>query len=276
MVHLTEIIGLKRMGLDEKSDVGIGVVYEQFMLNRLLARIVAKYAVKNALEAPIFGMAGLSGINSMDLTRLGADVTLVDTDEGRLSETKKAWKLAGRKARFVLAEHAESLPFKDSEFDLVLNFAALWHVRDPEMMLREMARVSSDIVLVCMPNQWNPMFMMRRLAGRLPAHHAWADIRRIKRSMEGCGFEAVETGLLDIPPWPDTVIPLKSVLSPLGIRKGDAWRWSMLDYYSGKNDKMKAEAEGFSFIEDSPLPGSIKLPWAHHRYAIFRKKRISD
>ena len=48
---------------------GLGLVYERFVLNDLLERLRRRYNVANVLEAPIYGMAGVSGINSVELAR---------------------------------------------------------------------------------------------------------------------------------------------------------------------------------------------------------------
>jgi len=260
------------MDIIERSDVGLGVVYEQFMLNRLLERIVKEHNVKTVLEAPIFGMAGLTGINSMSLPELGTDVTLVDCDQNRLSETKEAWSLAKRRARFIFSQTPENLDFADSEFDLVYNFAALWHLKNPEKMLHEMTRLSSKIVLVCMPNPFNPMFQIkiRKLAGKLPPEHKWADMKRIERVLSDAGFDVLESGLIDIPPWPDTVVALKKII--LGQKRANTWRWSMLDYYCGNAPLLKEKAESYSFIEDSKLPKPIKGLWAHHFYLVAKNR----
>jgi nucleoside-diphosphate-sugar epimerase len=262
---------LKRMGIEEQADVGIGVVYEQFMLNRLLERIVKENNIKKVLEAPVFGMAGLSGINSMSIPELGAELTLVDTDKDRLDTVKEAWNLAGKKADLVFCESSESFPFDDSEFDLVYNFAALMNLENPEQTIQEMARLSSNVILVCMPNTWNPMFQLRKFAGALPKSHSLADMKQIEIILNSAGFETIEKGLLDIPPWPDTVIPLKDVLNMFGLSKGSSWRWSMLDYYRGKNPQLKQKAIGYSFIEDSAIPLPIKKLWAHHTYLLCQK-----
>lgn len=255
------------MDLDAASDVGIGVVYEQFMLNRLLMRIVKQHKVDSVLESPLLGMAGLTGINSMAISDMEVKITLADDDRERLRMVEKAWKTAKRKARFVHVKSFSRLPFGDSEFGLAHNFAALWHLNDPEKAIGEMARVSK-MALICMPNPSNPIFQLRKIAGKLPARKEWAGQKRICDALAAHGMRIIETGLLDIPPWPDTVISLKRLI-PMGSGK---WRWSMLDYYCGKNPGLGEKAEGYAFIEDSRLPLAFKGLWAHHRYVIAGKK----
>jgi hypothetical protein len=261
------------MSLDDESDVGIGVVYEQFMLNRLLRKIIRKHHIASVLEAPVYGMAGLCGINSMALAEDDIQVAIADNDGPRLERARDAWASCGRKAEFVLVDDFGKLPFPDSQFGLAYNFAALWHLpgNEPERTIKEMVRVSGKLVLICMPNPWNPMFQLRSVVGRLPKNRKWASMKRIKGALVGLGMKVVDEGLLDIPPWPDTVIPIKDILGKLGIRKGGSWRWSMMDYYSGKNPEVKAKAEKYSFIEDGIAPRPFKMLMAHHRYAVFQK-----
>ncbi|NLF11867.1 MAG: hypothetical protein GX597_08765, partial [Anaerolineaceae bacterium] len=55
---------------------GLGLVYERLVLNDFLLALRRQYAIETVLEAPLFGMAGVSGINSVALARAGARVTL--------------------------------------------------------------------------------------------------------------------------------------------------------------------------------------------------------
>lgn len=259
------------MDISNLSDVGMGVVYEQFRLNLFFERLVKKYEIKNVLEAPVYGMAGFTGINSMHFPRLGVEVTLVDTDRERFELIKQAWAMAGRNAKFLCLDAVENLPFGDSEFDLVYNFAALWHLKNPEKILGEMIRVSGKLVLVCIPNPWNPLFQVRKFLGNHPPSVGWANLGRIEKVLNEAGFETIEKGFIDVPPWPDTEVSIKNFLGGFGVSKGKSWRWSMLDYYCGKCPSIKEKVERYSFIENSRLPAFMKAPWAHHQYILCRK-----
>ena len=57
---------------------GLGLVYERFVLNDFLLHIKGHYGFHTVLEAPLYGMAGVSGINSVQLARITCPVTLVD------------------------------------------------------------------------------------------------------------------------------------------------------------------------------------------------------
>ena len=50
---------------------GLGLVYERLVLNDYLDRVVSRHNIHTVLEAPIFGMAGVSGINSVRLAQRG-------------------------------------------------------------------------------------------------------------------------------------------------------------------------------------------------------------
>ena len=57
---------------------GLGLVYERFVLNDFLLILQETYGIQTVLEAPLYGMAGVSGINSVALAQSGCEVTLVD------------------------------------------------------------------------------------------------------------------------------------------------------------------------------------------------------
>ena len=251
------------------DDVGIGVVYEQFMLAELLLKTAKKYRVKTALEAPLYGMAGITGINSVPLARNGVSLSLAEYRKEKLEEAKKAWKLVKSKPEFFLLRK-KKLPFEDNSFDMVWNFAALWHLRNPEAFLEEAARVAKKLVIVFMPNRTNPCFLARKLTGKLPEKHRWTDMNLISEKLEKNGLKIKESGVIDIPPWPDTVVSLGELLSPLGMKKPSGWRWSMIDYYTGKAPGMKKKIEGYAFLERCSFQPLRKF-WAHHRYVIGKK-----
>src|SRR5512140_686904 len=70
---------------------GLGLVYERLVLNDFLDRIAAQHDIQTVLEAPLFGMAGVSGINSVRLAQRGCAVTIVDDNPIRLSAIERIW-----------------------------------------------------------------------------------------------------------------------------------------------------------------------------------------
>ncbi len=259
---------------------GLGLVYERFVLNDYLDKLQREYDVRAVLEAPLFGMAGVSGINSVRLAQQGCQVTLVDDDADRIREVKRVWGELGLPVRLILRNPLVTLPFADNSFDLVWNWAALWHLTDPATMLREMARTSRRLVFVAMPNRIQVGYLLRRYVLERDfvkrVNESWADIGRVRGVLRSAGVRVIEEGVMDVPPWPDTVMPAAEVLSRLGIRSarlhgmftGDGWQWSTMDYYLGKQPELRGRIDRYTFLDRAPLPWQIKAVWAHHRYVL--------
>ncbi len=261
---------------------GLGLVYERLMLNDFLEILQRKHNIESVIEAPIFGMAGVSGINSVILARNGASVTLVDDNAERLEHVKRIWNELNLTATFSLHAPLSTLHAPSRSFDLAWNWAALWYLPDAEKLLGELARVSRNLIFIAMPNRAQVGYLMRKYVLEKEfvryVDEAWADIGRVKNVLRGLGCEIIDEGVLDVPPWPDTVMPATQVLQRLGIQskkmqarfEGDDWHWSSMDYYLGKKPELKAQMDRYAFLERAPLPWQIKSIWAHHRYCVAR------
>jgi SAM-dependent methyltransferase len=217
---------------------GLGLVYERIVLNNFLDRLVDLYQPRSVLEAPIYGMAGVSGINSVRLAQRGTEVTLVDSEPDRLDGVRCIWNELKDPADFVLVNEFERLPFQDRSFDLAWNWAALWHLPRPEALLCELVRVSRHLVFVAMPNRAQLGYILRKFLLERDfvdfVDERWADTHRIKSVLLAAGAKILEEGVLDVPPWPDTVMPAAQVLEKIGVRSrrfsGSQWNWSTMDY----------------------------------------------
>jgi hypothetical protein len=267
---------------------GLGLVYERFVLNDFLLALRREFGFESVLEAPLFGMAGVSGINSVALAQAGAGVTLVDDHGERLAAVERIWGELELPARFVHHANWDQLPFADGAFDLAWNWAALWHlpggspegVLTPELLLRELVRVSRRVVFVAMPNRVQVGYLLRKyLLERDFVEYVdeqWADIGRVRRVLERDGLRIVRQGVLDVPPWPDTVMPASEVLKRLGINSrklegqfsGDSWQWSTMAYYLGQQPDLYDRVMRYAWLDRAPIPWRIKAVWAHHRYVV--------
>jgi len=84
---------------------------------------------------------------------------------------------------------AENLPFPDDSFDLVNAWELLHHVEDPRCVLKEIARVSREHVVVFEPNRYNPALAAFALLDR---EHRWIlrhSLRSLRRLAEGLGLD---------------------------------------------------------------------------------------
>ena len=265
---------------------GLGLVYERLVLNDYLDALVERFGVRSVLEAPLYGMAGVSGINSVHLARRGCGITLVDWNLKRLQAVRRVWQELGLEDHLTLVHVPDlaRLPFGEGTFDLVWNWAALWYLPDPAALLREMARVTRRLVFTAMPNRWQPGYLLRKYVLDRPfferVDERWANIGRVRRQLEAAGLRLVERGVLDVPPWPDTVMPATEVLQRLGLRserlarrfrEEGGWHWSTMDYYLGRRPDLKERIERYAFLERAPLPWWTKVVWAHHQYVLMVK-----
>ena len=259
---------------------GLGVVYERFVLNEYLEQLVDEYGIRSVLEAPLYGMAGVSGINSVQLAQRGCDVTLVDCLEERLNGVARIWRELELPAHFVLHQDFAHLPFEDDSFDLAWEWAGLWYLPDAETLLRELARVSRRLVFVAMPNSLQVGYLMRKyLIDRDffdTVDERWVQMGRIKGVLRGVGVRFVDQGVLDVPPWPDTVMPAAEVLRRLGINSrrleaqfsGDEWSWSTMAYYLDQEPDLYDRVIKYAWLDRASIPWQLKLVWAHHRYIL--------
>lgn len=259
---------------------GLGVVYERFVLNDYLEQLVDEYGIRTVLEAPLYGMAGVSGINSVQLAQRGCDVTLVDCLEERLNGVARIWRELELPAHFVLHQDFAHLPFEDNSFDLAWEWAGLWYLPDAETLLRELARVSRRLVFVAMPNSLQVGYLLRKyLIDRDffdTVDERWVQMGRIKGVLRGVGVRFVDQGVLDVPPWPDTVMPAAEVLRRLGINSrrleaqfsGDEWSWSTMAYYLDQEPDLYDRVIKYAWLDRASIPWQLKLVWAHHRYIL--------
>lgn len=261
---------------------GLGLVYERFVLNDFLLDLRARHGIETVLEAPLYGMAGVSGINSVALAQAGCRVTLADDNRVRLDGVQRIWDELALPVSLVQVLDWGRLPFADNTFDLAWEWAGLWYLPNAQALLHELARVSRNVVFVAMPNRWQVGYFMRKYLldqgffQEIGAREAWVDMIMNRRILQAAGVEIVDQGVLDVPPWPDTVMPASEVLERLGIRSaklqdqfsGEGWTWSTMAYYLGEQPDLREQVMRYTWLEYAPLPWQIKAVWAHHRYVV--------
>jgi ubiquinone/menaquinone biosynthesis C-methylase UbiE len=262
---------------------GLGTVYERVVMNNLFDKLIDKYKIKNVLEVPVFGMSGITGINSIQFSKRGCNVTLIDNNKERVEEIERKWELIklGKNVEVHYVDDFSSIPFKDESFDFVWNFAALWHLKDAPKLIKEMARVSSEYVFISVQNTKQIGYYLRKYVIDKDlfndVYEEWLDPTRINQILEDNSMRIVEKGVFDVPPWPDTAMPIRDLFKRIGLKNAsekitdEGWHWSIMEFYMDRDPLFLERINKFMLLEYSSLPTFLKTLWAHHRFMLSRK-----
>ena len=261
------------------TDEGLGSSYERIILNNKLESICKHFNISTILEAPSFGFTGLSGINSMNLAKDGKLITLVDNDKNRIELIEETWKEIKLPIKIEFSNNFISLPFADGSFDLSWNFSALWFVDDLSGFLKELTRVTSQAILLCVPNRSGLGYISQKILGikELKKHLKEENIlpRKIKREMRDKGWMLIDSNYIDCPPWPDIGMPKEKFLKIFGlswlIKEKEHTPMTIKDYYSGKDPDFPKKMMSHYWFEKK-APKLLKTFWAHHKYFLFIPK----
>jgi SAM-dependent methyltransferase len=263
-------------------DEGLGSSYERIMLNRKLSELSERYIFKTALEAPSFGFTGLSGINSLWLTKQhGVEVTVADTDRERLELIQGVWDEVELQMNPVYLENYLKLPFADQAYDFSWNFASLWFTDDPDGLLKELTRVTRRVILISVPNQNGLGYQFRKYLSKGEFEkllkESAIEPKHIITQMKSLKWKLGEWDYIDVPPFPDIamkkedflkLIRMKWLLRFFKKKEGKPVFYSIMDYYTGKNPNFEQEMLKYAWVERY-APRVIKYFWAHHKYFVF-------
>jgi UDP-glucose 4-epimerase len=266
----------------DDPDEGLGTVYERFALRDVLASAIERTGATSVLHAPAFGMMGFPGIDAVFCARQGLRVGLVDYDAERLEAVREKWAELGLTPEIHLvdgpdpASWPEELP---ARYDLAFSFAALWWFDDPWAVLAAQARWSDKGVLCCVPNKNVFMQMRARLwhkeLFRTELNEEALDRHAATSAAAGIGLRSTGTGLFDIPPFPDTSVPLAKILRRgKKAAEGEAWVWSILPFFKGEDPSMEGRIARLASWERF-VPGAVAPALAHHRWHLFEPDAVA-
>lgn len=276
-------IGFDWRGYVDDPDEGLGTVYERFALDDVLAAAIERTGSTSILHAPAFGMMGWPGLDAVLAARRGVRVGLLDFDAERLDAVVGQWRKLGLDPEVHLVDGPEpsSWPRElSARYDLVFSFAALWWFDDIDGALAAQARWADRAVLCCVPNRNVFMRMRAGLWHRDLFRHLnpeALDTDHLVAAAAAAGLAQVHTGLFDIPPFPDTSVPLAKLLRSFTSRRRapaaetsqeGTWSWSILPYLAGDDPDMPERIARLARWERY-LPAPVAPALAHHRYLLF-------
>jgi hypothetical protein len=201
------------------SDRGLGTAYERWCFYQLVDKWAAEFEVKTALEGPVDGMAGISGVHLVGLARRGIAVTTASVTPDKARLARQVYEGAGG------GDHVDARVVPDPmragddlpQADLVIAYHSLPLVDDWRSYLHAVAKLARKvlIVTVCNPDNWGVAAIRAtgRLRGRrdLEAPETW---RTEVLAPELWGLGRVRDHVyFDAPWWPDLqVAPGQSLL----------------------------------------------------------------
>jgi len=262
---------------------GLGTTYERFLLHQYFDLINRTFHIETVLEVPIFGMTGVSGINSLWWARQGKKVYLLDDNEERVKRIREIWEEMHLPVT-INCLRDNKLPYKSQTIDLVWNFAALWFVQDLSLFANSVKEITNKVIFICVPNMEGIGFRLRKRISSIPKDIYLESI--VPAKVEACFTDNQwclwEKGIFDVPPWPDIPLKKEEILSrlTLGIigsyrnknlqKNRKSARLTIMDYFSEKDPQMENIINRYGLLENTPK--IIKRFWGHHRYFIFKKE----
>jgi SAM-dependent methyltransferase len=277
---LVDFIERNLPDMPDNFDEGLGIACERYSVNRALLRFfedhAKDYTIKRVLEAPVDGLMGIPGMNSVVFAReLEADVVVGSPSEVLLNRSARFWaKLdVGHKAEFRLMD--EYFPYCDESFDWVWNYCTFEHFEDARSLLLEMKRVSRRYVCVVTQNAYNygyPIHRAYHLIHRQPWDHGysrWMKLGDLIRLFDECGLDVVDQGCVDVPPWFDTFdMHIRGEIKKyMNEESSEGWFWSSLqpeDMPELGDNRIIQLLERFESLLFFPL----NYIFAHHFYLI--------
>ncbi|RJP79146.1 MAG: hypothetical protein C4524_05725 [Candidatus Zixiibacteriota bacterium] len=222
------------------------------------------------LEWPASGAKAMPGLYSLGFALAGSAVTLVDAD----STAVRHWRDLGLEHRLELLDSRQvgEEVERGRRWDLCWNFLVLPTAPDPAAEIRRMAAAAPWLMVVHV-NRFNVGFGVHRSVhrwynlpwthGELPFFSPYATVDFLEKNG---GTEAF-WGVVDCPPWPDS-LGFRDVR--LHRRGNTVEQWHSPYVKALQEGNLPGWLSAVYALERLPLPKALKLPYAHLFYACCR------
>jgi hypothetical protein len=151
-----------------REDRGLGTAYERYCFYQLVDAWAERYEARSALEGPLDGMAGVSGVHAAGLARRGIQVASFLPTPEKARTARAIYEASGGGSNVNVGVVADPLDLSDLPVsDLVIAYHALSQIRDWRGYLGRIAKLARKtlVVTVCNPRNWGVEAI--RFAGRL-------------------------------------------------------------------------------------------------------------
>jgi len=264
-------------------DEGIGIASERYFYARIIEWVTKKYQIKSVLEAPVDGLMGIPGMNSVYFARAGAKVTVSSPSNELLTNAKKFWRKLGLEKMVTFVHDPDfAFPFRANSFDLVWNYCTYEHFRD-NSLLPIMKSISKKIVMIVTQNKYNYGYPIHRYYHR-KNHMAWdhgypelMDLFRLKKAFRKQGLKIIKSGCVDVPPFFDTFDMHTRGLGKKLMRKGQEARWTWSALQEGDLEVLSQnKLIKFLDIFQKTLFFPLNFLFAHHFYLLGSKNFVGE
>jgi ubiquinone/menaquinone biosynthesis C-methylase UbiE len=256
-------------------DEGLGIASERYSVNKVIKKIIENDKIEKVLEAPVDGLMGIPGMNSVIFARKGANVIVGSPSKKLLENAKNFWKKLELEKKVEFITVLDKFPFSENSFDLVWSYCMFEHFKDAEKLLDEMKRVSKKYVLLITQNAYNygyPIHRLYHVVNRQAWDHGytkWMKLGNLNDLFIKNGLIVKMKGCVDVPPWFDTfdMHTRGKIKFFLKEEKKKEWFWSAL-----QEDDMKKLSENglIKKLEhfEEKLTWPLNYFFAHHFFIL--------
>jgi hypothetical protein len=194
----------------QQLDTGLGTAYERVAIYQLFDRWFGGRAVQTALEGPIDGMSGISGLHGLGLAKAGTKVCVELTDPKALEWTRAVYQHLGLEKQLQLVLSPEQTMLT-AQAEAVISYNALPLLDTWQDYLAQLAGRSTRYLGVVVLSPFSYGVQLHRLQRKLRGggKTEWYDHPSTRPEILRAELEkhgrVVAYDFLDCPWWPETM-----------------------------------------------------------------------